>query len=546
MTQGVLLTDDQVVLIASRPVTGRDPDSPGRGFLLMGRYLDGQEIRRLSAGIGLPVQLHRLDRPGLPPDVERARGRLTAADPILAQPLSAQSVAGYVLVQDLYNRPALILRAESPRTIYRQGMLSTLHFLAYFIAAFGLGSILVVWLLDRYILARVKRLIEDIQEVGAAGDLSLRVPVTGNDEVALLAASVNEMLGALERFEEAYRGEQEHRRLVDDLLAAHQQLTDIIEFLPDATFVVGRDRKVIAWNKAMEDLSGLSKEQMINQDTSAVALAFYGTRRRALLEYLFDAGALGLSPADVDRTKASLRRNVFLPQALSGRGAQVEIVAAPIFDAQGRIAGAIESLREVGGPELPHSPVAQEEGLWPALRLRGLPEENGELVREIGEEELASSLGGREVVSVRFSGREGLSEALSLLQQEVEGLPITRDMSLCFRELTFATVSRVAGLIPPAREVRVSLVDNGDALWVVFETPPADRCPDPTYSRERARENFFRVYRSLEGEGVHALGERVLWHTSDTQLTVMAEVGFRSSSSGQESVAGAPGGEDWP
>ncbi|HMK15624.1 MAG TPA: PAS domain S-box protein, partial [Methanomicrobiales archaeon] len=39
-----------------------------------------------------------------------------------------------------------------------------------------------------------------------------------------------------------------------------QELLDIIEFLPDATFVIDRDRKVIAWNRAIETLTGVPKE----------------------------------------------------------------------------------------------------------------------------------------------------------------------------------------------------------------------------------------------------------------------------------------------
>ena len=44
--------------------------------------------------------------------------------------------------------------------------------------------------------------------------------------------------------------------LSSSLRISEQQLHDIIEFLPDPTFAIDRDGRVIAWNRAIEDLTG--------------------------------------------------------------------------------------------------------------------------------------------------------------------------------------------------------------------------------------------------------------------------------------------------
>ncbi|TRZ68938.1 MAG: PAS domain-containing protein [Methanothrix sp.] len=47
------------------------------------------------------------------------------------------------------------------------------------------------------------------------------------------------------------------------LRSAHRQQLGIVEFLPDATFVIDQDKKVIAWNRAMEEMTGVHKEEII-------------------------------------------------------------------------------------------------------------------------------------------------------------------------------------------------------------------------------------------------------------------------------------------
>ncbi len=40
---------------------------------------------------------------------------------------------------------------------------------------------------------------------------------------------------------------------------------EIIEFLPDATFVIDRDKRIIAWNQAIEAMTGRSKAELLGR-----------------------------------------------------------------------------------------------------------------------------------------------------------------------------------------------------------------------------------------------------------------------------------------
>ncbi len=134
----------------------------------------------------------------------------------------------------------------------------------------------------------------------------------------------------------------------EKLSSAHQQLMDIIEFLPDPTFVVDKDRKIIAWNRAMEEMTGVGKERMVGMGDYAYAVPFYGEPRPALIDVFFPGGGEVERLYDnIDRRGDTLFAEIFVPSLYEGRGAHIWTKASPLYDSQGNIVGAIESIRDI-------------------------------------------------------------------------------------------------------------------------------------------------------------------------------------------------------
>ncbi len=67
-------------------------------------------------------------------------------------------------------------------------------------------------LLEQTVLSRLAKLSAGVNQIRNSHDLSLRVPVSGKDELAQLGHAVNEMLAALEQSEEAERQQRLIRR----------------------------------------------------------------------------------------------------------------------------------------------------------------------------------------------------------------------------------------------------------------------------------------------------------------------------------------------
>lgn len=132
------------------------------------------------------------------------------------------------------------------------------------------------------------------------------------------------------------------------LLTAHQQLIDIIEFLPDATFVVDRNRTVVAWNKAIEELTGIRKEEILGKGDHAYAVPFYGSARPILIDFVFqEEEEIRDEYLSFTKKENTLYAEIFVPMVYNGKGAYLWGMASPLYDSNGNLIGGIESIRDI-------------------------------------------------------------------------------------------------------------------------------------------------------------------------------------------------------
>ena len=131
-------------------------------------------------------------------------------------------------------------------------------------------------------------------------------------------------------------------------MAACRQVYDIVEFLPDPTFVIDKDKKVIAWNKAMEELTGVIKKNIIGQGNYAYALPFYNERRPILIDLIFvSTEEIKSRYSNVRSDRDKLFAEVFVPRFSHGAGMHIWGVASPLYDHHEQRIGAIETIRDI-------------------------------------------------------------------------------------------------------------------------------------------------------------------------------------------------------
>jgi PAS domain S-box-containing protein len=140
----------------------------------------------------------------------------------------------------------------------------------------------------------------------------------------------------------------EQKRMDEELRSAYKQLQDIIDFLPDATFVVDKNRRVISWNRAIEVMTGVRTEDIIWKGDYIYGVPFYGFKRPILIDLIFSEDEGLKAKYDyIKRRGDTIFGEVFVPSFDGGNGVYLWGTASPLFNDEGRIVGAIESIRDV-------------------------------------------------------------------------------------------------------------------------------------------------------------------------------------------------------
>ena len=130
-----------------------------------------------------------------------------------------------------------------------------------------------------------------------------------------------------------------------------EMLTRTIDVSPLPTFAIDKQHKITHWNKAIESLSGLKKDEVIGTDRQWVV--FYKEKRPVLADLIVDENtAEEITSYYSNKAKKSLliegayeAEDFFA--SIGNDGRWLHFTASPIKNDSGKIIGAIETLRDV-------------------------------------------------------------------------------------------------------------------------------------------------------------------------------------------------------
>lgn len=144
----------------------------------------------------------------------------------------------------------------------------------------------------------------------------------------------------------SFRDVTERTRMEERLRESQMRLSEIIEFLPEATLVIDKDGRVMAWNRAIEAMTGIKAENILGKGNYEYALPFYGDRRPILID-------LALHPnPEMEKRYTSIQRvgdilfgESFIPNLPPGN-VHLSGSASVLRDSKGEIMAAIECIRD--------------------------------------------------------------------------------------------------------------------------------------------------------------------------------------------------------
>ncbi len=257
---GIILLDEGPLLVASQPILTSRGEGPARGTVIFGHYLDSATVSDLSVVVGFPIMVHTFDE-APHPEFAEALESLSVAQPVFVKQLDSRQIAGYALLEDIYGRPAVVLKVDIPRDAFQLGQTTVAY---YILSVFGAGVLVAagaIFILQRQVLSRFIRLTRGIEAIATSGDTSKRVSVGGSDELTSIAGTINGMLAALEATAAEIReSEDRYRDLFDNA-------TDLIQSVTiDGRFLLVNE----AWRKTLgydeEEIATLSLWNIIHRD----------------------------------------------------------------------------------------------------------------------------------------------------------------------------------------------------------------------------------------------------------------------------------------
>jgi PAS domain S-box-containing protein len=130
---------------------------------------------------------------------------------------------------------------------------------------------------------------------------------------------------------------------------AQKTMQDLVQGAPIPEFVIDSNHRVVFWNKALEEYSGVAASDIVG--TTNHWKAFYPSQRPCLADLLVDENIDGIARWYAGKQPQSpvMKNNFVATDYFPGMkgGTWLYFTAAPLRDPSGKITGAIETLQDI-------------------------------------------------------------------------------------------------------------------------------------------------------------------------------------------------------
>lgn len=132
------------------------------------------------------------------------------------------------------------------------------------------------------------------------------------------------------------------------LLESHEfTLSDFIDYLPDAAFMIDRSGNVVFWNHAMELMTGVSAADMLGKGNYEYALPFYEERRPILIDIVINPDQYIPDKYYLFKKNEDMVSGETIVPGLRGKRRYLWGNAMAVRNVSGEIIGGIETIRDI-------------------------------------------------------------------------------------------------------------------------------------------------------------------------------------------------------
>lgn len=192
-----------------------------------------------------------------------------------------------------------------------------------------------------------------VEQDGFARDLGLTLKNAAGETVPALLTGIGRRTaeGLITGYEGFIKDISLLKQSQEDLVREKTATQWILDGLPIPTFVIDRSHRIIAWNRACEELTGRSREEMLG--TYSYWLPFYAHEGPSMASLVVEHNFKALERFFGNK---ELKRSPYLPVAFEayeyfpdfqGRERSFYSTSSPIYGPEGQVVGAVQSIVDI-------------------------------------------------------------------------------------------------------------------------------------------------------------------------------------------------------
>lgn len=261
---GIIMLPKGPMLVSAAPILNSDSKGGVRGKLIFAKYLDSNLVNEIGKSNNLPISIYPFNGSSLPPDVSFAKNAISNGEKVYLSQITSNMMGAYTVLNDFHNKPALILKAETSRHVYTQGLNNLNNFLTAAMSAVLLFGIIIYIFIEIFFIYRFSRLTYEVQEIGKIKNFSFRVTEGQKDGIGSVAIAIN---GMLDKLYSVLKSEEKNR---EDLKESEQKLKTKVDDLEKTQKAVSRLVEDLEKEKKISELTAeeLKKFKLVIDNTS--------------------------------------------------------------------------------------------------------------------------------------------------------------------------------------------------------------------------------------------------------------------------------------
>lgn len=143
---------------------------------------------------------------------------------------------------------------------------------------------------------------------------------------------------------------QERIQAENALRESERKFFNIIDFLPDPIIVINKQARVIAWNRAIEKMTGVMARDILGKGNHEYAIPFFGKRRPFMIDLAIsedpDYDLYGKMYEPVAIKNGVLSSEGYTANLAAGKS-YLCATACALYDSEGNVTGAIELIQDL-------------------------------------------------------------------------------------------------------------------------------------------------------------------------------------------------------